>query len=232
VRPLPLLFILFALSADNLSAQDPARPTLTTARKLRALPVEDAERKYPVRLRGVVTHKVTEGTFFVQDDTGGTYIHAQMTNFTAEAGQQVEVEGVTDRGLSLTGIVPTSFRIVGTAPLPAARVVDYETLASGVFNYEWVEVRGTVRAFRSAADGHGVLTLGLGNGRLESLPDRATPAEAERLIDASVRVTGLATGVINDKRQLVAPHLRIDTLTAFQVVQPAPEDPFALPIKC
>lgn len=225
-----MLLTLLALGAHALRAQGEPPTTLTTARELRALPVGDAARKYPVRLRGVVTLNASEGTIFIQDDTGGTYIHAQKTGFTAEPGQQVEVEGVTYRGLYLTRIVPTSLRILGIAPLPTPRVVDYEQLASGVFNYEWVEVRGTVRAFRPDDEGRGVLTLGMGNGRLEILANQAAPDEAERLIDAAVRVTGLAAGFINDKRQLVAPHLRIDTLAAFRIEQPAPEDPFALPI--
>jgi signal transduction histidine kinase len=230
VRSLLLLFFLSVLSAPTLPAQDAVLPTLTTARELRELPLEDAARKYPVRLRGVVTLNASEGTIFIQDETGGTYIHAQKTNFTAEPGQQVEVEGVTYRGLYLTGVVPATLHVLGRAPLPTPRAVNYEQLASGIFNYEWVEVRGTVRAFRADEDRRGVLTLGMGNGRLEILTNRANPPEAEKLIDAAVRVTGLAAGFINDKRQLVAPHLRIDTLAAFEVEQPAPEDPFALPV--
>jgi signal transduction histidine kinase len=213
-----------------LRAQDARLTTLTTAREIRALPAEEAARKYPVRLRAVVTLRATEGTIFVQDETGGTYLHVQKTAFTAEPGQQVEVEGLSYRGLYLTGVVPTALRVLGPAPLPAPRPVDYEQLSSGAFNYEWVEVRGTVRAFRADEDGRGVLTLGMGNGRLEILANQAAPAEAERLIDAAVRVTGLAAGFINSQRQLVAPHLRIHDLTAFHVEQPAPEDPFSLPV--
>jgi signal transduction histidine kinase len=211
-------------------AQEPALKQLTTARELRALPVEEAAQKYPVVLRGVITLAASEGTFFLQDETGGTYIHAQKTAFTAEQGQLVEVEGYTYRGLYLTGVLPIKWRILGQVPLPPPRPVNYEQLASGIFNYEWVEVRGTVRAFRAEEDGRGILTLGMGNGRLEILANEADPTEAERLIDAAVRVTGLAAGFINNKRQLVAPHLRIGTLAAFQVEQAAPEDPFAQPI--
>jgi signal transduction histidine kinase len=43
-------------------------------------------------------------------------------------------------------------------------------------------------------------------------------------------VAGLAAGFINSQRQLVAPHLRVNDLAAFQIEQPAPADPFALPI--
>ncbi len=224
VRTLPLLLFL----AIGAHAQE--LPTLTTARELRTLPAAEAARDYPVRLRAVVTLVAVEGTIFVQDDTGGTYLHVQKTNFTAEAGQQVEVEGVSYRGLYLTGVVPRTLKVLGAAPLPAPRAVSYEQLASGAFNYEWVEVRGTVRAFRPDEEGRGVLTLAMGDGRLEILVNRADPTDAARLIDAAVRVSGLAAGFINSRRQLVAPHLRIQDLAAFQVEQPAPEDPFALPV--
>lgn len=230
MRTPPLLFSLLALALASSPAQEPARLPLSTAAELRRLPVTEAVQKYPVKLRAVVTLKAAEGTIFVQDATGGTYLHVQQTNFTAEPGQEVEVEGVTYRGLYLTGIVPTALRVIGAAPLPTPRPVNYEQLASGAFNYEWVEVRGTVRAFRSDEQGRGTLTLSMGNGRLEILANQADPAEAERLIDAAVRVTGLAAGYINSRRQLVAPHLRVHGLTAFHVEQAAPEDPFALPI--
>lgn len=227
MRFLTLLLLLLLVGAR---AQDPPLRTLTTALELRNLPAEEAARSYPVKLRAVVTLRASEGTIFVQDETGGTYIHVQNTAFTAEAGQLLEVEGFTYRGLYLTGVVPQKFAIVGQAPLPAPRTLDYEQLASGAFNYEWVEVRGTVRAFRTDKDGRGSLTLAIGNGRIEILANVVTAADGERLIDAAVRVTGLAAGFINSHRQLVAPHLRIQDLTAFQVEQPAPEDPFALPI--
>lgn len=228
VRPLSLL--LFLLLLVGAPAQEPTLRTLTTALELRNLSAEQAALGYPVKLRAVVTLRAPEGTIFVQDDTGGTYIHAQKTGFTADAGQVVEVEGVTYRGLYITGIVPSKFAIVGTAPLPTPRAVTYEQLASGAFNYEWVEVRGTVRAFRTDDEGLGSITLATGSGRLEILANAVDPAEAERLIDAAVRVTGLAAGFINSRRQLVSPHLRVQDLTAFQIEQPAPEDPFALAI--
>ena len=212
------------------SAKETTLPVLTSARELRALPAQEAARLYPVRLRAVVTFLSPEETIFVQDATGGTYLHVQGTGFTAAAGQEIEVTGATYRGLYLTGIVPAALRVLGPAELPAPRAVDFEQLAAGIFNYEWVEVRGTVRAFRATEEGRGMFTMGMGRNRLEVLVNHAVPEQAATLLGANVRVTGLAAGYINARRQLVAPHLRIDDLAALHVERPAPADPFALPL--
>ncbi len=73
-----------------------------------------------------------------------------------------------------------------------------------------------------------MLKLALGNGSIDVYPvtDEA-PADAH-LVDATVRVTGIAAGYINDRRQLVAPHLRVRSLADVSVIEPAPDDPFAI----
>lgn len=202
---------------------------ITSVRALRAISGEEAKLKRPVRVYGVVT-LIDQNTAFIQDGDDGTFLHLRPGQADLHPGQIVVAQGGTYAGLYVPGVEPDFVQVVGEDALPTPRVVSFEQLASGVFNYEWVEVRGIVRSFRTAPDGHAVLALALGDGRLEVHANSAETADAERLVDARIRIAGLAAGFINDRRQLVAPHLRVTDLTSTRVEERAPSDPFALPV--
>jgi len=218
--------------ADGTNGTDGANATLTTAREVRALSAEKAAERVPVRVRAVVTFVEPKGTVFLYDGTGATFAAAKgVFRFPASLdlrpGQMLELEGVSYPGLYVPGIEALRMKITGTGELPAARPVTFEQLASGQFNYEWVEVHGIVRAFRMVDD-QAELTVALGDGRLEVLISRLEPEAVTRFIDAAVTVRGLAAGFINEQRQLVEPHLRIPDASSIHVDEPAPADPFAI----
>lgn len=218
------------LSVASAIAQTPPRP-LTNARELRLLPPEQAEQRVAVRLRAVVTFIEPNRTIFLQDETGGTFARFNPNLPLVQPGHLVQVQGVSYPGLYVPGIETENIRILGTNVLPAAMPVTFEQLAAGQFNYERVEVRGIVRAFTPGEEGRGLLLLGMGGtARLEIHANAAEPAAAERLVDSAVRVQGLAAGFINDKRQLVSPHLRVMDLSGFAVEERAPEKPWDLAI--
>jgi signal transduction histidine kinase len=50
------------------------------------------------------------------------------------------------------------------------------------------------------------------------------------LVDATVRVQGLAAGYINNSRQLIAPHLLVSRFEDLHIETPAPSAPFDLPL--
>lgn len=197
---------------------------LTTAAEVRRLALEDAAAEHPVRLRGVVTLVDPGRTVFFQDSTGGAFIKVpKHVPQDIASGHEIEVSGVTFPGLYLPGIEPKNVQIVGDGTMPMPQAVTIEELASGQHNYEWVQVRGIVRSVTTDSD-RTILLLAMGSDRLEVHALGAHPAE--HLVDAAVVVTGLAAGFINDKRQLVAPHLRIRDLSDVLVEEPAAANPF------
>jgi len=226
VRPLPsLLFLLACLFTSQ--AQDAPLPTLTTARDLRNLPATEAARHYPLHLRAVVTLVEPERTIFLRDDTGAAFIRWGKGLPDLRAGQQIDIEGETYPGLYLTGIVGKKVTVLSEGEPPAPHHITYEQLASGQFHYDWVEVRGIVRSV-TQSEKYSVLKLALGNGSLDVYPVTDDSTVDDHLIDAVVRVSGIAAGYINDRRQLVAPHLRVRSLTDVTVLEPAPDEPFAI----
>src|SRR5690606_37858876 len=71
----------------------------------------------------------------------------------------------------------------------------------------------------------GILTLHSQNGNMEVRLDKI-PDNAHELIDAQIRLIGLASGVVNTQRQLVSPYIRLRDPSSIKVITPAPKDPF------
>lgn len=216
--------------AVNPAARAQTPVTLTNAAQIRALPLEAARQELPVRLRAVVT--VLGGdlsrTIFIQDETGGSFLAGTRNDRGLEPGSFIEVTGKSYAGLFVPGVRATSLQILGRRELPRPVPATYDDLLSGRLHYQRVEVMGIVRAVTIATN-RCTLRLALGTRKLDVQVLEPAPAELPRLVDALVRVTGLAAGYINDKRQLVAPQLVLPTLADVQVAEPAPLDPFAAP---
>src|SRR5215471_10399757 len=79
------------------AAQEPNLPLLTTASQVKQLTSEQAERHYPVRIRGIITF-VAEPIeqLFIQDESGGIFveIHGDY-GFQMRPGQVLEIHGVS-----------------------------------------------------------------------------------------------------------------------------------------
>jgi PAS domain S-box-containing protein len=190
---------------------------LRTAEEIRRLTEQQAEARIPVRLRGVVTF-FDENLFsrFVQDETAGIYLGTNTPPL--KPGQLVEVEGTTAAGEYAPILETERVKVVGEAPLPAAKPATFEDLASGSDDSQYVEIAGIVRAVRlDKASLYYAITLASGGGRLtvyvRQLPGPDT-GDVSRLVDSIVRVRGVCSTQFNRQRQLFAIRLMV----------PRPED--------
>ena len=74
-------------------------PVLMTAAEVHRLKREEAQRGYPVKIRGVVTCVLPERqAFVIQDSIRGLYVedHSEIRSGPPQIGEFMEVEGVTD----------------------------------------------------------------------------------------------------------------------------------------
>lgn len=221
------LALLLARSPVLRAAESPLAP-LTTAAQVRNLTATDAERHYPVKLRGVVTFY---GVFsqFVQDETAGIYL--SRTNLPPLVpGQLVEVQGFTSSGEYAPIVVPERVKIVGKASLPVPRPVTFDQLASGKEDSQFVEVSGIVRSvvFEPAAQSD-LIELAAGGGRLTVYARDLSKLPKQNLVDSTVRIRGVCTSQFNRQRQLFAIRVMVPTPEGVSVEIPAPADPFVAP---
>lgn len=210
------------------TAAAPAQPLRTVA-EVRQLSPEVARDGRPVIVRGVVTLAQPGRSVHFQDDTGGTVVFGIAEEQTPPVGALVEIEGVTSAGSFVAGVNARQIRNLGDAPLPKPVRVDYQELASGRRVYERVELEGIVRQLEPARDSQTKLWLAMGDRRIEVQFFAPVPVEAAGLVDAKVRVDGVAAVFVNDSRQPIAPHLRVAYFDHVSVLERAP-DPASLPL--
>ena len=77
-------------------------PLLVSASEIHRLKREEAQRGYPVKIRGVITSVLPEHqAFTIQDSTRGIYVidFSESRSDSPRIGEFLEVEGVTDPGL-------------------------------------------------------------------------------------------------------------------------------------
>jgi diguanylate cyclase (GGDEF)-like protein len=108
--------------------------------------------------------------------------------------------------------------------------VGLDRLSTGVEDGQWIEIEGTVR---SADTGNAMLTLEVASGRLEVsvMTPNYDARQYPRLIDARVRVRGTSGPIFNQRRELIGVNMYTPSLDDVRVLEPAPADPFAIPLK-
>ncbi|MBX3740361.1 MAG: sensor histidine kinase [Akkermansiaceae bacterium] len=224
-----LLFLLSACFPGSLSAQtpkiDPKAPVLTTASGIARLPNTSLLQPAVDLRSATITFIDPNGTTFIRDETGATFFRSNRSN-TYQPGQTVAIRGVRFPGLYIGGIAPSKVDVLSAGPPPQPRTLTLRDLETGHHHYEFVEVAGVGRSFELTGETTGKLRLNVEGGILEVQFDQA-PEDGPSLVDAEVRIRGLAAGAINDHRQLVYPYLRAIDGSAVTVIQPPPADPFA-----
>ena len=219
-----------AAAASGLIAQPPRE--ITSAAAIRLLSADEAGQGRQVRLRGVVTARSGwQSSFFVQDASAGISVNQADGASIPQAGQLVEIRGVTQPGQFAPSVTATSVTVVGSGAAPAARLFRYDQLNGGEQDSQWVAVRGIVRsAMVKQSWGHAVLLLelGMGGGSVASVRVHDFPVEGWAGMPGSVvRLRGVCATVFNDKRQFVGLRFFVRNLGDISIEQPAPADPFA-----
>jgi signal transduction histidine kinase len=238
----PALALVLALLGAA-SAQAEQQP-LTEIRAMRTLTRAQAAQRPAVLARGVVTFKWTEGmrSFCIQDDTLGIWVSMGMAESehiwagddaliaALRPGSEVEVEGVMDPGGFAPNIAPRRVRLLGSKPLPPPRTVALARLLDGAEDAQRVEVAGVVQRCAEARNGHWLIHVDTGLGRLLAhvpVRDQRDPA---RLVDAEVLLRGVAESSRNWRAEYVCPRMLIAAPDDVVIERAAPADPFAVPL--
>lgn len=214
--------------------------TLTQIGAIRALTREAAARRLPVKVRGVVTWRGFRDQMIVQDATGGSWIlipEARQRGLWStddsvrsaiRVGDLLEVEGITDPGAYAPGILPRTVRIVGSEPLPAPRPYVPARFFSGTEANLRVEVRGVVQGFQAAESGW-TLHLDGNPGHFTAEFPKSVLPRPEPLVDAEVRVTGVAVTRVNTRGEITMPRV-YSSQPGELVVEAEATPPFAAPL--
>lgn len=211
-----LVFLIATIFALPVVAQ--TQP-LTKAIQVRSLSLADAERGQPVVLRGVVVFVEGASAIFIEDETSTTFFRTRESVLPS-VGDEIEVRGATRMGLYLPGLDYATFRILGQRALPAGIPARYDDLVFSRFHYQRVAVTGIIRSVAEMGPRRSRVRLAMGSRVLEAHVEQP-PQEGAMLVDCRVQITGLAVGLINKRRQLVQPYLRVVSWSELKVLAPA-----------
>ncbi|HTI98949.1 MAG TPA: ATP-binding protein [Dongiaceae bacterium] len=202
-------------------------PLLTTVEQVKQMSRAEAQRGYPVKVRGVITFVWPQAGFFLQDATWSIDVRMQPAagNATPQIGDYWEVEGVTFADFA-PDINASKGVKLGPGTLPEPVHPDWGQLLDGSLDTQYVEVQGVV----SAAEGN-YLSLLTRGGRIRVQLPEITAARLREYEGDLIRVRGcvIPGRDINTQRvKLGEFELRNAAIT---IDEQAPADVFALPVK-
>ncbi|MDB6016606.1 MAG: sensor histidine kinase [Pedosphaera sp.] len=216
---------------------------LTKISEVRELSREEAKKNYAVHLRGVVTWPGgTDGGnnwFIFQDDSGGITINMDFArrekfwsghgtnSLILKVGDEVEIDGVARAAGFAPNILPKRLEVLGTKPLPPARLMVPSRFFAGSDACERIEVRGVVQGYE--VSGPDVLTLQMdanpGCFTVETF--RTVVKNPKHLVDAEVRIRGVAGTYFNSRGEVAGVRLLVSQPDDLVVEKPANSSPFA-----
>jgi signal transduction histidine kinase len=223
--------VLAAAGVNRGTAAPGDPPSFTTIAQVREITPEQADKRYTVHLRGVVTFSDwnADRGLFLQDQTAGIYVGLPSAG-DVPVGEEVEVDGTTAAGDFVPMIHATQIKKLGLKPLPEPHHDSYEQLATGKEDSQWVEAHGVVRSVLASTKDRTRVDVLVNGQRLSALVGQMDVTNAQQLICSTVRVQGVCRTRFNRKRQLRAPFLSVSGSNDFVIEQPAPGNPIEVPM--
>lgn len=199
---------------------------LRLAEQVLQLSPDQAEKRHPVTLRGVVTWWDDRAQFFyLQDASSGVCIRREPGRAESlPVGTSVVISGVTVRGPSVPEVELLSATNLGTLALPPARKVSLEQALSGAEEGRRVEMRGYVRQV-TQEEGWTRLDLTAATGEFMAYlpPDDSL----NQLRGAMVRVQGVCVALTGSSQELAGVRLWVQNRQGVMVDEAGSADPFA-----
>ena len=225
--------------APALAAPAPARlPVLTTIKAIRTLSQDEGERRYPVRVRGIVTHfdEQADVSLMIHDGELGQFVVPPPNPATVgewrnlKRGDLIEIEGRTARGGFAPNVEPLTVRRIGQAPLPRPKHVAFGAMQTGRHDCDYVEITGVVqRAWRSSDPQMHTLFMDVAfeEGIVRATFWDFTTGDFNRLIDARVVLRGNVGTIFGPTEQLRGVSLFVGHTKDVTVLE-SPPDPFSV----
>jgi len=237
----PALAYLVSLTCLLQAAQGAAATNeITRIGEVKALTGEEIRQGRDVRLRGVVTARLCR-LFIMQDGESGIFVYPRLARDEGVwkgdddvfgslcPGSEVEITGVTRQGGFAPVILPYAVSLLGKAPLPAAEPFNAGRFFRGLDDCRRVEVRGVVQGYWMRPPLGLMLVLDANPGRfMARLPLEARDI-CEGLVEAEVRLRGVAMAAFNTRGELLMPSVFVNELSDLTVERPPRNAPFDAP---
>jgi signal transduction histidine kinase len=204
-------------------------PVLTTLMQVQSLSSDDAARRLPVTIRGVVTAigQARDHWMAIQDDTRGGFVNLDVvSNLVPVVGQYWTVSGHTRPGDFAPIVVAEHASLHGSGRLPEPVHPSWNQLVNGSMDVQFVQLEGLVTGVQSNQ-----LTLLLPEGSQEIKMPEWEESELKPFEKAVVSIRGTLFAVWNSATHEVRSGYITMHNAAISVEKPSPADPFDAPEK-
>ena len=211
-------------SSPAARSEPPAReasPPRLAAAQVRAVP--SVSGRTPVKLRGIVSFYDPDfHILFFQDHSAGIFVETPGVA-PVRQGDLVELSGIVDKGGFAPVVARASYRRLGRGRLPDPPTVPVVNLFSGSFDSQRVAVEGVVQSVARPQTSavHIEMQVAAGHYRfgvhLPYPPSRPLPMH---LVDAAVRIRGMAGSVFNPLGQMAGIILYVAELRDIEIERP------------
>jgi diguanylate cyclase (GGDEF)-like protein len=229
------LFILFALiSPCALNAWGQPSGQITSIQAADSLTNAQASTHMPVDFEATVTnYRAYERNLFVQDGDAGIYVH--LTDmYQLFPGDRVRVSGIM-RDSFRPYVEDASVTIVGHAALPKALHPTYVQMIHAETDCSLVTVRGMIQSADLVPNSQAPilnteLNILVDGGHAKVTIDSTDPARLKGLLDAQVEITGVQSGIFDNKMQQTGILLHVSSLDQVKILKVANVDPWSIAI--
>src|ERR1043166_381146 len=199
---------------------------LTRLRDVLELPRATLASNPPVHVRAVVTcADKSYKLVFVQDASAGIFMYEFTPRVELAPGDELEIRGVASHGLFSPMLDRAQIVFLGKTNLPAARSVSIASLVSGALVGDRGETEAVGQRGQKRSD-HWSLSLAAGEDRCTvSLPISGNE-DLMRLLDARVRVRGVAAEDFGGRQQLTDFQIILNDAADIETLARPAEDAF------
>jgi len=204
-------------------------PVLATLMQVQSLSSDDAARRLPVTIRGVVTAigQAKDHWMAVQDDTRGGFVNLDIvSNIVPVVGQYWTVIGYTRPGDFAPIVVAEHASFHGPGRMPGPVHPSWNQMVNGSMDVQFVEIEGLVTGVQS-----NLLSVLLPEGRQEIKMPEWEESELKPFIKAVVSIRGTLFAAWNAGTHEVRSGFFTMHNAAISVEKPSPADPFDAPEK-
>ncbi|HXI71530.1 MAG TPA: ATP-binding protein [Verrucomicrobiae bacterium] len=216
------------LVKNSFSSQPPL--AVVSINQVQSLPLEEARRALPVRVRGVATdarNSAFDRRMSIQDDTRGIFVNLDsITNQSVAFAEFLEVEGHSGAGDFAPVIIADKVTILGEGRLPEPARPTWTELLNGSKDVQWAELQGLVTDVQSNK-----VSLLLPEGRLEVLLDGCQESQLKSFEKNVARIRGVLYAMWNAETREVRVGSVMMRNATISVDAPAPSDPFDAVVK-
>ena len=223
-----------ASESDKLvETQTEELPLLTSARSLHMLSREQAARKYPVEIKGIVLyHDPVWRVMFVHDGRRGFYVDKAKRNGTITTGHKVVISGFSDPGGFSPMVVLTD---IGKRDkdelfeLPEPRYVSMGRILTGAEDCQWLSLEGVIQSVERSQKNL-VLSLVNSEATFDAVICGAAQTRSEKnWLGSHVALTGVCGTKSNADFQATGIYFHVPDIDHVEFLSEGPENPFSIP---